>query len=278
MSQPRYAPAAPGDQCAGPAARPLRLLAFEHHSTSPPGLIGEQAARRGARLRIVDAERGCVVPADAPVHDGLLILGGAMGAMDDAACPHFPALIALARRFAAEGKPVLGICLGGQLLARAFGGAVHPGTAGEFGFVPVEATEAARSDPLLAGTPSPVTVMQWHDDSFTPPPGSVPLLTGAGCRWQAFRVADSAWGFQCHLEVTAADLDAWGRLRAAATGDPTTSAALAAAATRLYPAAEAFGRAVADRWLDLCGSRRAAPGPAASGGLDGEPQTGSDRG
>ena len=112
-----------------------RILVFQHHPASPAGLVGERMAARAARVTTLDAQDGVDLPEDAAEHDGLLILGGAMNAYDDARCRHFPALLDLARAYAATGKPVLGICLGGQLLARAWGATVHLGAAPEFGVV-----------------------------------------------------------------------------------------------------------------------------------------------
>lgn len=237
------------------------MLVFQHYADSPPGLIAEEAEKRGIDLEILDASQGCEIPADAESHHGLLILGGVFGAGDDHLAPHFPALLGLARTYAAAEKPVLGICLGGQLLARAFGGKVFSGRDGEFGFLPLRPTPAAATDPLLAGTRPGTTVMQWHDDSFEPPPDAVPLLEGSPCRWQAFRVGRSVWGFQGHLEVTRDNAIAWAELRAAWRNEPTAPSIVARQIAEGWAVAETFGREVARRWLDLCdgaGSQRLA--------------------
>lgn len=241
----------------GQPARPASVLVFQHYPDSPPGLIGEEARARGIQLEIVDASGPCVVPAGALDHHGLLILGGVMGAHDDHLAPHFPALLDLARAYAAAAKPVLGICLGAQLLARAFGGRVFSGRDGEFGFLPVHPTPAAAGDPLLAGAPDDIAVMQWHDDSFLPPPGAVPLLEGSPCRWQAFRVDGSVWGFQGHLEVTRDSAVAWAALRADWRAEPEAPGMIAGQMAGCWAATEAFGRRVAGRWLDLCLARPA---------------------
>ncbi|MFO1067275.1 MAG: type 1 glutamine amidotransferase [Geminicoccaceae bacterium] len=229
-----------------------RVLVFQHHPASPAGLIAEEAAARGVGLEVIDAETGCDIPADAMARDGLLILGGAMGANDDHVCAHFPDLLELARRFGAAGKPVLGICLGGQLLARAFGGRVHSDRYGEFGFRPTRATAAAATDPLLAGLELPVPLMQWHDDSFDLPADATLLLEGEPCPAQGFRVGRSVWGFQCHLEVTRSDAEIWGELRAQVRGQPEAPVLVRRHLEDGWPVTEAFGRAVAGRWLDLC--------------------------
>jgi GMP synthase-like glutamine amidotransferase len=234
---------------------PLRILAFQHHPASPAGLVGERMAARGVDVTTLDARHGTAIPEEAEAHDGLLILGGAMDAYADAACPHFPELLRLARAFAADKKPVLGICLGGQLLARAWGAKVHLGAAPEFGVVPLEPTGAAQDDPLLAGTLGPVPAMQWHDDTFDLPEGAVPLLRGEACRNQAFRVAEVAWGFQCHFEADRKDMVDWAVYRRDVYGYADVAARLAAQAEAHGPAAEAFGRRIADRWLDCVAAR-----------------------
>jgi GMP synthase (glutamine-hydrolysing) len=240
-----------------PVNRRARILVLQHHPTSPAGLVAEEAAALGVGLNVVDAERGCELPADSLDYDGLLILGGAMSALDDHLCRHFPPLLDLVRELAARETPVLGLCLGGQLLARAFGGRVHRHRHGEFGFRPVRPTALAAEDPLLAGTPDAVPVMQWHDDSFEPPEDAVPLLEGDPCRAQAFRVGRSVWGFQGHLEVTRADALVWGELRRTLRNDAAAPALVARHLADAWPATEAFGRTVARRWLAVCASRRA---------------------
>lgn len=235
---------------------PPRILVFQHHPASPAGLIGERMAARAAGVTTLDAQHGVDLPDGAAEHDGLLILGGAMNAYADAQCRHFPALLELARDYAGAGKPVLGVCLGGQLLARAWGARVHLDAAPEFGVVPLVPTAAAADDPLLAGVDGSAYAMQWHEDTFEVPEGAVALLEGEACRNQAFRVADVAWGFQCHFEADRRDMVAWAEYRRDVYGYQDFAARLAAQAATHGAAAEALGRRIADRWLDLVEARR----------------------
>jgi GMP synthase-like glutamine amidotransferase len=229
-----------------------RILVIQHYKGSPAGLIAEEAAAIGAELDVIDAEQGCDLPEAPGEHDGMLLLGGVMGALDDHLCRHFPPLMGLTRSFADAGKPVLGICLGAQLLARAYGGAVHYRRNGEFGFIAPRARAELAGDPLLAGLGPPPPLMQWHDDSFDLPPGAVPLLDGEPCRCQAFRMGRGVWAFQGHFEVTRENAEAWGQLRAAWRNEPDAPHRVAAHLAGGWDRTEAFGRAVARRWLALC--------------------------
>jgi GMP synthase (glutamine-hydrolysing) len=124
--------------------------------------------------------------------------------------------------------------------------------------VPLAHTEHAARDPLLAGTLSAVPAMQWHEDTFDLPDGAVPLLRGEACRNQAFRVAEVVYGFQCHFEADRRDMVAWAAYRRDVYGHGDLAAELTAQAEAHGAAAEAFGRQVADRWLDLVERHRRA--------------------
>lgn len=226
-----------------------RILALQHHPTSPAGVFGEQLAARGARLQVLDAEHGCILPVEP--FDGLVLLGGVMNAYDDVRCPHFVPLLATIRRCAAEGRPVLGICLGAQLIARAFGAVVEIGGAPEFGYVDLETLPAAAGDPLVADAGAGLPVMQWHDDGFALPEAAALLMRGERGRNQAFRLGDGVYGFQCHLEVDTATVRRWGALRAKEKGNPAIAMRLGAEIARHQARAERFGRSVADAWLGL---------------------------
>ena len=182
----------------------------------------------------------------------------AMSATDDHLYPYFPALLELIRAFPDAGRPVLGVCLGAQFIARAFGGKVYPHSVTEFGYVPLSRTAEALRDPLLAGLPARLDLMQWHEDTFDPPAGAALLLEGAGCRNQALRVGELVYGFQCHFEVDAAMVRTWTEARARLTGLP--EAPLAACMDAQWAAHGAagmrHGRHLAERWLDLAETAR----------------------
>jgi GMP synthase-like glutamine amidotransferase/SAM-dependent methyltransferase len=250
---------------------PPRLLVFQHCATAPQGLLGERFLARGAQVTLLDAEEGCAIPPDAADHDGLVLLGGVMSAYDDARCPHFPALLELVRAYGRRGRPVLGICLGAQLVARALGANVRLGASPEFGFVDLVALPDASADPLarLAGPGLPV--MAWHDDGFDLPLGAVPLMTCVRGRNHTFRWGKSVYGFQTHIEADLETIKLWGRTRGQEKNNPAVGVRLSAEILRHYERSSRFGRGVADAWLDLveaartpAGLGRAAPALAVS--------------
>jgi GMP synthase-like glutamine amidotransferase len=208
-------------------------------------------AAAGISIEVIDGEQGCTLPADAADACGMILLGGVMSANDDAACPHFPDLLALIRHFTATDRPVLGVCLGGQLVARALGGRVIERAKGEYGFIPLHGRDGVDRDPLLAGLELPAHVMQWHNDHFTVPPAASHLLESTTCAGQAFRAGRRTWGFQCHFEVDEPIVAQWSRLRAEVVDDPSVVAQTRAAAERHLAQAKSFGRAITERWLEF---------------------------
>ncbi|WP_051329429.1 type 1 glutamine amidotransferase [Geminicoccus roseus] len=224
---------------------PARILIVQNNLESPAGLVQEETERLGIESTVLLGDERLELPAGAAGHDGLLILGGTMNALADDACPYFPPLRALARRMDAEHRPVMGICLGAQILARAWGGIPRIGAAPEYGFVPLHPTEAAQADPLLSQVRPGTAFMQWHDDTFDLPPDATLLMRGQTCTNQIWRAGNATYGFQAHIEVTAPILVAWGLLRLQMTGDERAPELLRAATDRHLPEADQGGRAIA---------------------------------
>lgn len=171
------------------------------------GLAGEALEEMGVPTRYVDAWDAPHWPAPDRV-SGLIVLGGEMNADQVERYPFLATERSLLRQAAEEGVPILGICLGAQLLARAFGAAVTPSPVPELGFRRIETTEAGSDDPILSpfhGTP----VFQWHGDTFEIPSDAVRLATGEEVANQAFRIGEACYAVQFHPEATLGGIAAW---------------------------------------------------------------------
>ncbi|KPF47453.1 type 1 glutamine amidotransferase [Rhizobium sp. AAP43] len=178
----------------------MRVAIVENTKITHAGQVGHALAEAGAETVTIRAYAGEPLPTFED-YEALVVFGGEQNARDDDAHPYLPELAGLMRRFGDSGKAVLGICLGSQLLARAYGGENLIGAAPEFGWCEIDRTDAGRSDPVLSVLPDRFLSFQWHDDTFSLPNGALHLAENERTRHQAFRLGRAAYGFQFHFEA-----------------------------------------------------------------------------
>jgi GMP synthase (glutamine-hydrolysing) len=171
------------------------------------GYLGEALAGGGLGCQYVDAQS--VDSHTAVTSDALIVLGGPVGAYEAEKYPYLVDEIGLIRRYLDRGLPVLGVCLGSQLLAAACGGRAYPGELGkEIGWAEVELTETGTADRLWSGFPDRFTTFHWHGDTFELPDGAE-VLARSDRYLQAFRLGPNAYGVQFHPEVVPKELESW---------------------------------------------------------------------
>jgi GMP synthase (glutamine-hydrolysing) len=180
----------------------LRHLAFEDL-----GLIEPWLRARGWRVHYYDVGVDELWKLDLDPVDLLVVLGGPIGAEDDARYPYLAEEVRLIRERMDSGRPLLGICLGAQLMACALGAAVRPMGGKEIGFAPLTLAPAARDTPLARIGDQPV--LHWHGDQFALPRGIESLAATPVCPHQAFMVGDHAMAWQFHLEVDPSRIEQW---------------------------------------------------------------------
>jgi GMP synthase (glutamine-hydrolysing) len=185
-----------------------RVLAFRHVPFEGLGHIQPALERRGVSVECVDLYQGRSVP-DCATADGLIFMGGPMSVNEG--LPYLETEIAILRQALERRQPVLGVCLGSQLLARAAGARVYANGRKEIGWYDVFRTPAGEADPLLGEFSARRTVFHWHGDTFDLPPGAEWLAFSEACRNQAFRLGANAYGLQFHLEVTPEMIADWQR-------------------------------------------------------------------
>jgi len=183
------------------------VLVIEHSEGDGPGHFGEWLAARGRPMVLVQVHAGDTVPVDLHGYAGLCVLGGPMSANDEH-LDHIRAELALMRLALERGLPVIGHCLGGQLLARVLGASVGPSPALEIGWHQVNTTDTAAAQRWFGDARSPV-VMQWHYEAFSLPKGAVRLAGNDACPHQAFEWGGLHLGMQFHPEADQPKLDGW---------------------------------------------------------------------
>jgi GMP synthase (glutamine-hydrolysing) len=186
-----------------------KLLVFQHVPFEPLGTLDGRFREAGFRIRYVNFHRQGSARVAVGRYHGLVVLGGPMSANDNAAHPHLDyEKDAIAEAIRLQ-LPVLGICLGAQLIAASLGGRTRQGEAPEFGWSQASPTAAGEDDPLIGHFEGTENIFQWHSDTFTLPADCVHLARSTSCEFQAFRYADSVYGLQFHLEANAALIRRW---------------------------------------------------------------------
>jgi GMP synthase-like glutamine amidotransferase len=186
----------------------VKILAILHQPDAGPGVFAEAIAAAGYRLELWEPVGGEPAPDDLRPYAGVVTLGGAVHPDQDAAHPWLGVEKRLLARVLEQEIPLLGVCLGAELVAEAAGGASHRARTPEIGWYPVQATGEASSDPLIGPLPQRFDALEWHSYECSLPPGSVPLSRSESCL-QAFRVGELAWGIQFHAEVTLEIFESW---------------------------------------------------------------------
>jgi len=185
----------------------VRVLSVTHGPSVPGGVFDEAVEAAGHRLERWSVPDGGT-PDPAGAYDAVMVFGGSQHPDQD---DHFAWLEreeGFLRDVLSQRVPVLGVCLGAQMLARAAGASVGPASAPEIGWLEIELTAAGESDPVLGVLPPQARVFQWHHYTFAIPEGGSELARSDVCP-QAFRLSQPAWGIQFHAEVTLPMVVAW---------------------------------------------------------------------
>lgn len=186
-----------------------RLLVFQHVAAEPLGTLDALIRARGHRIRFHNFQRDPDAQPNIDRYRGLIVLGGPMNVEDQHRHPHLKTELKAIEAALRQDKPVLGICLGAQLLAHVLGAPVRRHPQQEIGWYDLHTTPEGRADPVLGVLGERSPVFQWHGCSYELPAGAVQLARTDSCEQQAFRWSRSAYGFQFHLEADAAMIERW---------------------------------------------------------------------
>jgi len=233
----------------------MKVLVIEHLHIEPPALIGDIVTAHGVSLEYFDPEM-LSTPSPLSAYAGLVIMGGPMSANDE----HLPYIVReleIIREAIRLQLPMLGICLGAQLMAKAAGGSVVASPKREIGWFPVLPTTAADKDPLFSLLPATgQALFQWHGETFTLPATATLLATNPEVPAQAFRLHAGQYGLQFHVEVDLTIIEAW--IKAGASerdflGEAGLATIRNGCEMHLQPM-QALCRSMIERWIPLLGS------------------------
>ncbi len=235
----------------------MRVLAVVHEVEAGSGVFAAAIRERGATLEEWMLPESAEPPADPLGYDAVFVLGGSMNADEGERFHWIGNERALVGRLLERRVPLMGLCLGGQMVASAAGAVPRRAARPEIGWHPVELTDEGRADPVLGALPPTFEAFQWHSYEFPLPPGAVALARSEVCL-QAARIGELAWAIQFHPEVSAADALRWTEdyetdPDAVRIGiDPT---ALSLEIEAKIGAFNDLGRELCGRWLDVAATR-----------------------
>jgi len=221
------------------------ILIFRHARTEGPGYFANFLDAHRVPWRLIKVDEGEPVPERLSRTPAIVLMGGPMSVNDD--LPWIPKTLNLIREAVAADRPVLGHCLGGQLIAKALGGVVTKNPVKEIGWLPVQRVDSPVARDWLDGIPQEAEVFHWHGETFSIPPGATRILASRDCANQAF-VTGKTLAMQCHVEMLPDMVREWARTgqeEIASCACPTVQDA-AAMAVRLDERAAALN-SIADR-------------------------------
>jgi GMP synthase (glutamine-hydrolysing) len=189
-----------------------KLLVLQHVAHELLGTLNPLLKSAGFRLRYVNFARHPEAQPSLDGYHGLVVLGGPMSVNDTDRLPHLITEMKLIEAAMRRNLPVLGICLGAQLIAKTLGAAVYPGKEKEIGWYDISPTKEAESDPLFVKFRRAEKIFQWHGDTFDIPRSTAHLAFSTLCANQAFRYGTCVYGLQFHLEVDEPMIHRWLRV------------------------------------------------------------------
>lgn len=229
-----------------------RVLVLQHAVSENLGTIEDALIASGVAFEYVRTFEGQHVPGDIDGSFGLIVMGGPMGVYETDRFPFLNQEMKLIETFLKAQRPILGVCLGSQLLASALGAKVRRGKRKEIGWFPVELTPDSTHDRLWSGQPSRFAAYHWHGDIFELPKEAVPLASSDITPVQSFRYGDQAYGILFHLEVTERHI--WKMLKEFAgeiQQENLDAEGILLQAGFLLPPLQQIGATIFRRWTEL---------------------------
>ncbi len=226
-----------------------KIIVLQHHPAETLGAIADALEAAALAWQYIRVHDGHPVPNEIRGAGGLIVMGGPQTVYQLDRYPYLRDEIRLIENALKENKPILGVCLGSQLLAAALGAKVYRGPEREIGWYPVRLSDAAKDDRLMRGLPAEFTAAHWHSDVFDLPSGAVALASSEKTPVQGYRYGEWAYGLLFHAEMTEEILSALvaefgdGLKRVGLDGN-----AILAAAPRYLPQLNTIGETIFDRW------------------------------